>query len=73
MGIRKKLITIGAAEKHWVATIMLKGEADLWWDNIREIHDVTTMTWVEFEALFFTKYFLETDIEQKSTEFAELV
>ncbi|OVA05649.1 hypothetical protein BVC80_7957g6 [Macleaya cordata] len=75
MGIHKKLITIGAAEEHWVriATFMLKGEVDLWWDNIRETHDVTSMTWVEFEALFFEQYFLETNREKKSIEFAELI
>ncbi|OVA07486.1 hypothetical protein BVC80_8235g2 [Macleaya cordata] len=75
MGIRKKLITIGAAEEHWVriVTFMLKGEADLWWDNIRETHDVTSMTWVEFKALFFKQYFPETDREQKSIEFAKLI
>ncbi|CAA0822151.1 Unknown protein [Striga hermonthica] len=39
------------------ASFMLRGSAGHWWDTIKCIEGVTTMTWDRFKELFRSKYF----------------
>ncbi|KAL9676783.1 hypothetical protein QQ045_005003 [Rhodiola kirilowii] len=51
----------------------LAGEADYWWDFIKSSHDVASMTWDDFEEVFFAKYFRESARDVKIEEFVHLI
>ncbi|XP_058223059.1 uncharacterized protein LOC131332779 [Rhododendron vialii] len=55
-----------------LATYQLKGEARYWWDLMEATHDVDTMTFAEFEALFLDKYFPTPLRLAKEQEFLNL-
>ncbi|KAK6139108.1 hypothetical protein DH2020_027153 [Rehmannia glutinosa] len=44
-------------EKVMCASFMLRCSAGHWWDTIKSIENVTTMTWERFKKLFMNKYF----------------
>ncbi|KAM2080199.1 hypothetical protein ACFX1T_033989 [Malus domestica] len=54
------------------AAYLFVGEADHWWDYIRRIDNVETMTWANFEKTFYGKYFPQTVRNAKLKEFVEL-
>ncbi|MCQ7926296.1 retroviral-like aspartic protease family protein, partial [Salmonella enterica] len=54
------------------ATFMFQKAAGFWWDTMRTIHDVPSMTWNQFRELFYDKYFPEAVRVNKRTEFASL-
>ena len=57
-----------------VSTFSLKGKADIWWEdvkNVRCIHE-EDLTWSEFEQLFKKKYLLERYFDDRAKEFYEL-
>lgn len=54
------------------ATYQLKVEARYWWELMKSTHDVTTMTFVEFEHIFLDKYFPTPIKQAKAQEFLNL-
>ena len=49
-----------------VATFQLEGESQVWWDWIKVLRDLETMTWREFRELFMSKFFLDIGSACKS-------
>jgi len=60
--------------KDRVATFRLKGKADIWWEdvkNVRCIHE-EDLTWIKFERLLRKNYLSERYFDDKAKEFYEL-
>ena len=73
--IKKILDVMGVHEKGRVSLIafMLRDEVDSWWDMIKSTHDMTQMTWIQFEDMLLSNYFPEAVRRQKRAEFLHLV
>ncbi|KAM1175927.1 hypothetical protein PS2_028049 [Malus domestica] len=54
------------------ATYCLIGAAHYWWEFVKRIRDVKSVTWAEFEELFLNMYFPETIRNAKNEEFIGL-
>ncbi|KAF5459644.1 hypothetical protein F2P56_019576 [Juglans regia] len=70
----------GCTEEHKVqyAGHLLQGEARIWWDTKRqllhqELGDLAMLTWERFKRVFDSHFFLETAMQKKAMEFANLV
>jgi len=48
-----------------VARFNLKGKADIWWEDVKNIQE-EDLTWSEFEELFQKKYPLERYFNNKA-------
>ena len=59
-------------EKVYCAVYMLKRDARIWWDVIRQTRDTTQMTWTEFQFVFNEKYYNTTVLATKVNEFSKL-
>jgi len=48
-----------------------KGKADIWWEVVKQVRDITReeLSWHEFKRLFSKKYFLERYYDSKAKEF----
>lgn len=55
------------------AAYMLLDDARIWWEMVTRYRDVTTVTWEEFQAWFFEKYYNEAIKAAKAEEFMSLV
>ena len=55
-----------------LATFLLKGESQIWWDWVKVSQDPETMTWGEFRELFMDKFFLASVRHTKALKFLEL-
>ena len=55
-----------------LATFQLEDETRVWWRWVRTSKDLKVMTWAEFQELFMSKYFPETERHAKAQEFLEL-
>ena len=55
-----------------LATFQLEGESQIWWDWVRVLRDLETMTWGEFRELFIGKFFPASARHEKAPEFLEL-
>ena len=55
-----------------LATFRLEGESQIWWDCVRVLRDLETMTWGEFRELFMGKFFQTSAKHAKAWEFLKL-
>ena len=55
-----------------LATFRLEGESQIWWDWVKVLRDLKTMTWGEFRELFMGKFFPASARHAKAREFLEL-
>ena len=55
-----------------LATFQLEGKSQVWWDWIKALRDLETMTWGEFRELFMSKFFPASARHAKAREFLEL-
>ncbi|XP_062100009.1 uncharacterized protein LOC133805879 [Humulus lupulus] len=55
------------------AIYLLKMDAQIWWDVIKQTRDLNTMTWAEFIQAFSKKYYSATVLATKVDEFVTLV
>ena len=39
------------------ASYMLRNDARIWWDVVRQRRDTATMTWEDFKSIFNEKYY----------------
>ena len=62
----------GDADRVDLATYQLEGEADNWWNMIKDTRNTAIMTWAQFEELFLEKYFPMTVKEDMIQEFLSL-
>ncbi|XP_052210449.1 uncharacterized protein LOC127813488 [Diospyros lotus] len=74
MAIEKHLRTIGCtdAQKVQLATYLLRGAAERWWETARLRFRNREPSWAEFRELFNANYFLAWVRSQKTYEFIEL-
>ena len=72
--IVKHLNTQGVLQEYRVefASYKFEGQADFWWDRIKRTHDVNTMTWEQFEGLFYNRYFPQPYRDMNTVEFMSL-
>ena len=72
--VKKKLDVLKIPEDFRVefAAYLFIGEADHWWDYIKRTENVETMTWINFEKIFYGQYFPQTVRNAKLKEFVEL-
>ncbi|XP_028119520.1 uncharacterized protein LOC114317028 [Camellia sinensis] len=73
--IEKMLDTIGItedADRITLAVFELDDKADHWWELIKNMHDVTNMSWNQFKELFLNKYFPSTVRRERVREFQNL-
>ncbi|CAA0828721.1 Unknown protein [Striga hermonthica] len=63
---------VSEEEKVMCASFILHGSAGHWWDTIKCIEDVTTMTSDRFKELFRSKYFTAPIRAMKMNEFIQL-
>ena len=55
-----------------LATFLLEGESQVWWDWVKVSRDLEMMTWGEFRELFMDKFFQASARHAKAREFLEL-
>ena len=55
-----------------LAMFKLEGESQVWWDWIKVLRDLKTMTWGEFRELFMSKFFPASARHAKAREFLRL-
>ncbi|XP_058202625.1 uncharacterized protein LOC131317061 [Rhododendron vialii] len=55
-----------------LATYQMQGEAQHWWNLMKNTHDVGTMTWERFEKIFLDKYFPTPVKQTLALEFMNL-
>ena len=60
------------ATKIRLAAFQLEGEAQVWWDWVKDSKNLETMTWGEFKELFMGKYFSAAAKHAKAWEFLDL-
>lgn len=72
--VKKILDVLGVAESRMVslASYMLRGEANLWWNMVKSTQNVTQFTWEQFEEVFLKRYIRPLTRIRKRTEFNEL-
>ena len=46
---------------------------ETWWRSIRDVRDVSLISWKEFFSLFIDRFFLMVVQEQKRKEFIDLL
>ncbi|XP_034701176.1 uncharacterized protein LOC117926612 [Vitis riparia] len=73
--MRRILVGLDIPEERRVglATYMLVGKADFWWESMKRVYDTEVMTWEEFERIFLGKYFGEVAKHAKRMEFEHLI
>ena len=59
-------------EKVSCASYMLKKDARIWWDVVKQTRDTTQMTWANFLEEFNNKYYNVSILAAKVTEFNNL-
>ena len=59
-------------DKIALVTIQFEGEANHWWEMVSNSRRIEKMTWAQFEALFYEKYFPEPIKMQMAREFLSL-
>ena len=59
-------------EKVKCAVNMSRKDARIWWDVVKKIRDIATMTWAEFLIEFNSKYYSQAIINSKVAEFTRL-
>ena len=54
-----------------IATFNLKGKADIWWEDVKNVKGIRedSLTWNEFERLFKKKYLSESYYDDRVNEF----
>ncbi|XP_062117190.1 uncharacterized protein LOC133831042 [Humulus lupulus] len=52
---------------------LLKLDAQIWWDVVKQTRDLNTMTWADFVQAFSKKYYSVTVLATKVDEFVTLV
>ena len=55
-----------------LATFQLEGESQVWWDWVKTSKDWEAMTWIDFQELFMSKFFLALARYAKAREFLGL-
>ncbi|XP_062118750.1 uncharacterized protein LOC133832422 [Humulus lupulus] len=55
------------------AAHLLKIDARLWWEVVKETHDLNTMTWVDFAIAFGKMYYSTAVLATRVDEFVTLV
>ena len=57
-----------------IAIFGLKGNANIWWEDVKQVRDfrIEELSWNEFKRIFRNKYLLERYYDNKSKEFYEL-
>ncbi|XP_062075574.1 uncharacterized protein LOC133779656 [Humulus lupulus] len=55
------------------AVHLLKMDARIWWDVVKETRDLNTMTWEDFVQAFSTKYYNAAILDTRVDEFVTLV
>lgn len=72
--VRKICGGMGIAEDLRVdlATYLLEGEADHWWDSVKRIRNTDALNWEEFDQIFQDKYFLDSVRDRMKTDFLAL-
>lgn len=57
-----------------IAIFNLKGKADIWWEDVKQVRDIRTreLSWHEFKRLFKKKYLSKRYYDSKAKEFYEL-
>ncbi|CAA0821425.1 Unknown protein [Striga hermonthica] len=63
---------VSEEEKVLCASFMLRGSAGHWWDTIKCIEDVTTVTWDRFKELFRNNYLTAPTRAMKMNKFIQL-
>ncbi|XP_024021955.1 uncharacterized protein LOC112091767 [Morus notabilis] len=59
-------------EKVACVVYQMKNNARSWWDVVKRIIDVNTLTWTGFLELFNSKYYNDNTLDAKMDEFQEL-
>lgn len=74
MAMEKHLRTIGCADvqKVRLATFLLRGDAERWWETARQRFGNREPLWPEFQTAFNERFFPDWVREQKTYEFIEL-
>ncbi|XP_060960989.1 uncharacterized protein LOC133031495 [Cannabis sativa] len=63
---------LGNGDSVACAASLLKKDARIWWDVIKQTRDVTAMTWVDFVHVFNKKYYSEAIRSARVNEFTSL-
>ena len=67
-----KFVRIEDEEKVKCVVYMLRRDARIWWEAVKNDRDVATMTWAEFLREFNSKYYSQAVINSKVAEFTRL-
>ncbi|KAM1735673.1 hypothetical protein ACFX12_014115 [Malus domestica] len=72
--IKKKLdiLKVPAKNRIKLATHVMEGEADSWWDTVCDQNTDKEMTWDDFEQHFYDRYFPDALKQTRIKEFFEL-
>ena len=57
------------ATRIWLATFLLEGESQIWWEWVKVSRDPKTLTWGEFRELFMEKFFPASARHAKARDF----
>ena len=59
----------------WIrlATFQFQDSAETWWRSVRDVRDVSKITWKEFSTMFMERFFPMVVQEQKRKEFVNLL
>ena len=60
-----EFVHIEEVDKVNCSVYMLRKDARIWWDAVKKIGDVATMTWAEFLVEFNSKYYSQAVINSK--------
>ena len=60
-------------ERVVLAASFLRKEAQFWWESVERTQDVSSMSWSDFEAVFYGKYFGRAVRAARRQEFSTLV
>ena len=55
-----------------LATFLLEGESQVWWDWVKTSRNLEAMTWGDFRELFMSKFLPASTRYAKAREFLEL-
>lgn len=57
-----------------IATFILKGKVDIWWEDVNNVNDIREeeFIWDDFERLFKKNYLLEKYYADKAKEFYDM-
>ena len=67
-----EFMQLNEREKVSCASYMLKKDARIWWDVVKQTRDTTQMTWANFLKEFNNKYYNVSILAAKVTEFSNL-